>query len=337
MIQQPLEILLERTLQVRQNMFDPEHLSALRLFAGFYEGDPRLTTDIFASTLLLTAACKTVEEAGGLLDAAQRFYLERLPWLTCVVQKQRQADDPGLRRGRTSFGTEVSGMIIENGVHYALDLRMNQDASFYLDTRGLRTWLKDNASGSEVLNTFAYTGSLGVAALAGDAARILQVDRNARFLELARRSAILNHLDLGRMKLRAADVFSEIGNCKKTGQLFDLVLLDPPFFSVTEKGKVDLVSESTRLINKLRPLVKDGGRLVSINNALFLPGQEYYQSLEMLCRDGYLEIETILPVPQDVTGFADTVVARPPVDPVPFNHPTKIVIMRVRRKKDSPQ
>jgi len=64
----------------------------------------------------------------------------------------------------------------------------------------------------DVLNTFAYTGSLGVAALAGGAVHVLQVDRNGRFLELARRSAMANHLDLGRMKLRADDVFNEIGS-----------------------------------------------------------------------------------------------------------------------------
>jgi 23S rRNA (cytosine1962-C5)-methyltransferase len=158
------------------------------------------------------------------------------------------------------------------------------------------------------------------------------VDRNAKLLGLARRSAMLNRLDLGRMKLRAEDVFSAIGNFKKEGLLFDLVLLDPPFFSVTGKGKVDLVSESTRLINKLRPLIKDGGRLVAINNALFLSGQEYMRSLEALCQDGYLQIEQILPVPEDITGFAETIVSKPPVAPAPFNHPTKIVIMRVKRK-----
>ena len=335
MIRPPLETLLEKTLLARQGMLDPDHQSALRLFTGFYEGEPRLLADVFANTLLLTAACDSVEEASGLLDAAQRFYLERLPWLTCVVQKQRLANDPGLKRGRTSFGTEVSSEISENGIRFALDLRMNQDASFYLDTRGLRAWLKENANGLEVLNTFAYTGSLGVAALAGGAVQVIQVDRNARFLELARRSAMLNHLDLGRMKLRADDVFSELGSFKKAGQEFDLALLDPPFFSVTEKGKVDLVAESTRLINKLRPLIKDGGRLVSINNALFLPGKDYLQSLETICRDGYLEIEEILPVPEDITGFPETVMEKPPVDPTPFNHPTKIVVLRVHRKKDS--
>ena len=86
---------------------------------------------------------------------------------------------------------------------------------------------------------------------------------------------MLNHLDLGLMKLVANDIFSEIGWLKKGQHLFEVVILDPPFFSVTEKGKVDLVSESTRMLNKVRPLVQDSGYLIAINNALFLSGQEY--------------------------------------------------------------
>jgi 23S rRNA (cytosine1962-C5)-methyltransferase len=323
---------LEKAFKARMSLLDPDNQSALRLFAGFYEGEPRLLADIFASTLLLTAYCDSTNDAQDLLDVAQRFYQERLHCLSCVVQKQRLARNTSLKCGKISFGNESATSILENGIRYALELTTSQDASFYLDTRGLRAWLKENSQGLDVLNTFAYTGSLGVAALAGGATRVIQVDRNAKYLGLARRSAMLSSLDLGRMKLRAEDVFSEIGNCKKKGIFFDLVLLDPPFFSVTEKGKVNLVSESTRLINKLRPLIKDGGHLVAINNALFLSGQEYMQSLEELCHDGYLEIEQVLPIPEDITGFAETIVSKPPVDPVPFNHPTKIVVLRVRRK-----
>jgi 23S rRNA (cytosine1962-C5)-methyltransferase len=323
---------LDKAFSARQNLLDPNHQSALRLFTGFYEGEPRLLADIFAGTLLLTAYCDSTSDAQILLDTAQRFYRERISWLTCVVQKQRLAKDPVLKCGKISFGGKPAASIIENGIRYALELAINQDASFYLDTRALRAWLKENSHGLEVLNTFAYTGSLGVAALAGGAASVIQVDRSAKYLGLARRSAMLNRLDLGRMKLRADDVFSEIGNCKKKELCFDLALLDPPFFSVTGKGKVNLVSESTRLINKLRPLIKDGGRLVAINNALFLSGQEFMQSLEALCRDGYLEIVQIFPVPEDITGFAETIVSKPPVSPAPFNHPTKIVMMRVKRK-----
>jgi 23S rRNA (cytosine1962-C5)-methyltransferase len=323
---------LDKAFLARQSLIDPDYQSALRLFAGFYEGEPGLLADIFASTLLLTAYCDSTSDALVLLDAAQRFYQERIPLLSCVIQKQRLAKDTGLKRGKISFGCEPAASIRENGIRYALELTISQDASFYMDTRALRVWLKENSHGLKVLNTFAYTGSLGVAALAGGAARVIQVDRNAKILGLARRSAMLNRLDLGRMKLRAEDVFSEIGKYKKEGLFFDLALLDPPFFSVTEKGKVDMISESARLINKLRPLIKDGGRLVAINNALFLSGQEYMQSLEALCHDGYLEIEQMIPVPDDITGFSETIVSKPPVAPAPFNHPTKIVIMRVKRK-----
>jgi 23S rRNA (cytosine1962-C5)-methyltransferase len=323
---------LDKAFLARLSLLDPDNQSALRLFAGFYEGEPRLLADIFAGTLLLTAYCDSTGDAQVLLDAAQRFYQERIPWLSCVIQKQRPAKDTALRCGKISFGSEPAASIRENGIRYALELTVGQDASFYLDTRALRVWLKENSHGLDVLNTFAYTGSLGVAALAGGAARVVQVDRNAKTLGLARRSAMLSRLDLGRMKLRADDVFREIGNCKKRGLFFDLALLDPPFFSVTEKGKVDMVSESTRLINKLRPLIKDGGHLVAINNALFLPGREYLRSLESLCRDGWLEIERMLPVPEDITGFPETIVAKPPVSPDPFNHPTKIAILRVKRK-----
>jgi 23S rRNA (cytosine1962-C5)-methyltransferase len=267
------------------------------------------------------------------LSVAQDFLLAALPWIECVVQKQRQSDDPQARRGRVTFGVSPAQAIREHGVLYAIDLLMNQDASFYLDTRGLRRWLLDRAAGWQVLNTFAYTGSLGVAALAGGAAELIQVDRKARFLALARRSGSLNRLDIGKMKLCAADFFSEVAHLKRSGALFDCVILDPPYFSTTAKGTVNLVSESARLINKVRPLIKEDGWLVAINNALFLSGAEYLRGLERLCADGYLALESLIPVPPDVTGLPETRHAAPPVDPAPFNHPTKIAILRVKRKQ----
>ncbi|MGC1376808.1 MAG: SAM-dependent methyltransferase, partial [Anaerolineales bacterium] len=123
-----------------------------------------------------------------------------------------------------------------------------------------------------------------------------------------------------------------VNHLKRAGQTFDCVLLDPPFFAATPKGALDLQTDSARLINKVRPLVNDGGALVAINNALFLSGRDYLQTLEALCADGYLEIETLVPVPEDFSGYSQTRVGGPPVDPAPFNHATKIAILRVRRK-----
>ena len=93
-----------------------------------------------------------------------------------------------------------------------------------------------------------------------------------------------------------------------------------------------MAGQSVGLINKVRPLVKDGGSIVAINNALFLKGADYFASLEQLGQGGYLSIDGLIPVPPDFTGTADTRAAQPPVDSAPFNHPTKIAILKVRRR-----
>jgi len=209
---------------------------------------------------------------------------------------------------------------------------MNRDASFYLDMRNLRAWLIENMRGKTVLNTFAYTGSLGVAALAGGATRVVQHDLSRQFLNVAKTSYTLNGFLIRNQDFLAADFFSLVSKLKRTNQLFDCVIIDPPFFSTTSKGRVDQVNESARLINKVRPLVNDGGTLIAINNALYVSGQDYMQTLDDLCRDGYLNVKELVPVPQDFTGYPETRIGKPITDPAPFNHSTKIAILEVKRK-----
>lgn len=323
-----LEKNLERAVDARTALINLDQTTALRLFSGFYEGCPNLVADLYGRTLVLF----DYGETGEPLKVAQDYLLRKFPWITCVIQKTRAAHDPVQRRGVITFGDSPDNKICENGVWYALNLQMQQDASFYLDTRNLRRWLLDHAKDWQVLNMFAYTGSLGVAALAGGADRVVQGDHNRKFLALARQSAMLNQFDLSKMKTGAVDFFRQVAQFKQSGQLFDCVIVDPPFFSTTSKGTVDQVNESVRVINKVRPLIKDGGYLVAINNALFFSGAQYMDSLEKLCKDGYLSVEQLIPVPPDITGYPQTLVGNPPSDPAPFNHSTKIAVLRVKRR-----
>jgi 23S rRNA (cytosine1962-C5)-methyltransferase len=307
-------------------------MGVLRLFNGFYEGFPDLVADMYARTLVIYSHQRDLQTAQDLLHTVQLFFLRCLPQVDCVLQKFRYADTPDLRRGVVSYGSRPAEWIEEHGVKYALDLRLNQDASFYPDTRLLRAWLLQNSRGLRVLNMFAYTGSLGVASLAGGALQVHQVDLKSKYLEIARRSIALNEAPRGEMSLEAADFFSRVAFYKRQGTLFDLAILDAPFFSTTKKGSVDLAGQVVRLVNKLRPLVAHDGRLVVVNNALFLSGNEFFQSMQSLCTGGYLRIQQIIPIPEDITGDPTTVVREPPADPAPFNHPTKILVMGVERK-----
>src|SRR6266540_416272 len=110
----------------------------------------------------------------------------------------------------------------KNGANCSLviDLTMNRDASFYLDTRNLRQWLIKNMRGKSVLNTFAYTGSLGTAAMAGGASHVVQVDLNRQFLNLSKDSYTLNGFPIQKGDFIAADFFPAIGKFKRIGESF---------------------------------------------------------------------------------------------------------------------
>jgi len=322
--------LLENAIASRQVSFDASHESAFRLFNGFYEGYPDLALDIYGSTLVIHNYADDLTQNQNIIQEATTYLRTSLHWLRAGILKTRNSVIQAEKKGGLIFGDKLDKKIREHGVWYAIDLSMNRDASFYLDTRHLRKWLIENMRDKSVLNTFAYTGSLGVAATAGGASLVVQTDRNGLFLNLAKDSYSLNGFPIHKKDFIAQDFFPTVAKFKSTKQFFDCVIIDPPFFSTTAKGKVDLETDSIRLINKVRPLINDGGTLIAINNALFVSGQEYMQLLESLCKDGYLSIRELIPVPDDFIGLNP--VGKFITDPAPFNHSTKIAILDVRRK-----
>jgi 23S rRNA (cytosine1962-C5)-methyltransferase len=332
MISNSLFALLEKALEARAALFDARHESAFRLFNGFMEGEPTLVVDLYASTFVIHNYADDPAQGRSLVEQARQFLQEKFDWLRAGIEKTRNGKTPEEKRGQLLFGDKPDTKIKEHDVWYAIDLRMNRDASLYIDTRNLRKWLIENLRGKTVLNSFAYTGSLGVAALAGGAKRVVQHDRNRQFLNVAKTSYTLNSFPIHQQDFIAADFFTLVGQFKRTKGTFDCVIIDPPFFSTTSKGKVDQVNESARLINKVRPLINDGGILIAINNALYVSGKEYMQTLEELCKGGYLQIKELISIPEDFTGYPGTRVGIPITDPAPFNHSTKIAVLGVTRK-----
>lgn len=331
-----LQTILTACIQRRQNFFIPPNESAFRLFNGFLEGCPSLALDVYADTLVAYNYADPPESGAGHVAEAIELARVQLPWLGAAIVKSRYAASHEARRGLLAWGKQPARRVREHGVRYAINLQINQDASFYADTRNLRQWTLNNSRDKNILNTFAYTGSLGAAALAGGAACVVQLDRSRAFLNLAKETYTLNGFVIRKQDFLVADFFPVISRLRRENALFDGVFLDPPFFSSTGKGVVDQGLQAERLINKVRPLVRDGGWLAAVNNALFVSGRDYWATLEALCADGFLEIETLIPVPEDCAGYTQTRVASLPVDPTPFNHATKIAILRIKRKIDSP-
>lgn len=324
--------LLSNAITARNELFDSNHQRAFRLFNGFFEGSPDLVVDLYARTLVIHNYADSPDLIEPFLKDIEEYLTNQLPWVNTIVLKTRNTDKVEARKGIVIRGQKPDSRIYEHGVWYAIDLLLNRDTSFYLDTYNLRSWIIENLAGKTVLNTFAYTSSLGVAAQAAKAERVVNIDLNRNFLSIGKASYTLNGFPINKANFQSGDFWTQISRFKKTSETFDVVIVDPPFFATSNKGKIDLVLESHRIINKVRPLINNNGYLVAINNALFLSGADYYKSLETLCVDGYLAIEELIPVPDDFIGYKQTQVKSPIIDPTPFNHSTKIAVLKVRRK-----
>lgn len=322
---------LTQAIHARLPLLDERHETAVRLFNGFLEGCPELVVELFGETAVLTNHAEPPEELDEVVTAVQQLLRDQLPWLQAILLKTRHGSDEA-KRGVLLWGGPLTSKIREQGVRYALDLTLNQDASFYLDTRQVRRWALANLAGKAVLNTFAYTGSLGVAAAAAGASRVLQTDLNKRFLNVAKTSYTLNGFPIDKKMFQAGDFWRQMNQFKRAGAQFDCVFLDPPFFSQTAAGTVDLNAGLGRLVNKVRPLLKHGGHIIAINNALFVSGADYLAELQTLCADGYVAIEQFIPVPEDCTGYPHTQTTPPITDPAPFNHSTKIALLKIFHK-----
>lgn len=328
-----LESLFQKCLEAREGDASLGSTDVYRLFNGYAEGLPGLVVDRFTDTILISNHARKPEELVQAVELYSRFIKNSLPQVSSVLVKSRHSPDVELKKGQLIFGSALPESVCENGIRYAVDLRLNQDDSFYPDTRNLRLWLKENSQGKTVLNCFAYTGTLGIAALSGGARSLTQTDLNENALAVSECSYALNQFTQP-MRTLASDYFKVAAALKNQNALFDLVIIDAPFFSRTRHGKVDLLNEWSRLINKARPLVAHEGYMVVINNALFTPGSQVMKEIEEMSTSGFVKFEQSIPVPADITGYPDTIVSRPSIDPAPFNHPTKISILSITRKDE---
>ncbi len=157
--------------------------------------------------------------------------------------------------------------VAELGVRYRIDLDASATSSgLFLDQRETRReLLTRDLRGRTVLNTFAHTGSLSVAAaLAG--AETLTLDLSPNYLDWARDNLRANALDPEDHDFVFGDALEWLERFAKRGRTFDVVLVDPPSSSTPRKrGRGRWVAE-----RDLHLLVERAARVVAPGGSLFV-------------------------------------------------------------------
>ena len=135
----------------------------------------------------------------------------------------------GVLRGTLPDNVEV----VENGLHFIVDVAGGQKTGFYLDQRDNRALTETLARDKDVLNCFCYTGGFSLYALRGGAKSVLSIDASAEALRIAEENVTRNGLDPSHAEWLEADVFQALRTLRDQGRKFDLIILDPPKFAPT--------------------------------------------------------------------------------------------------------
>ncbi|MDD3173936.1 MAG: class I SAM-dependent rRNA methyltransferase, partial [Herbinix sp.] len=165
------------------------------------------------------------------------------------------------------FDTKVE--ILENGVKYYVDVAEGQKTGFFLDQKYNRAAVARLCKGARVLDCFTHTGSFALNAGLGGAREVIGVDASELGVAQATENAALNGLS-NTVKFLAADVFDLLPEYEKKGELFDVVILDPPAFTKSKNSVKNAIKGYREINLRAMKLVKDGGFLATCSCSHFM-------------------------------------------------------------------
>ncbi|QFJ55188.1 class I SAM-dependent rRNA methyltransferase [Pseudobutyrivibrio xylanivorans] len=165
------------------------------------------------------------------------------------------------------FDTNVE--IVENGVHYMVDVVNGQKTGFFLDQKYNRLSIQRLCKDKRVLDCFTHMGTFALNAGLGGAAEVTGLDISDFAVAQATANAKLNGLD-STVKFRQANVLDELPKLAEAGEKFDVVILDPPAFTKSREATKNAIKGYREINMKGLKLVKDGGYLATCSCSHFM-------------------------------------------------------------------
>ena len=166
-----------------------------------------------------------------------------------------------------AFDTNVE--IVENGVHYMVDVANGQKTGFFLDQKYNRLAMQRICKGKKVLDCFTHMGTFALNAGIVGAADVTGLDISEYAVSQAEANARLNHLE-NTVHFRQANVLDELPKLAQAGEKYDVVILDPPAFTKSREATKNAIKGYREINMKGLKLVKDGGYLATCSCSHFM-------------------------------------------------------------------
>lgn len=254
-----------------------------RLFHGrgrCYPGYEQLIIDQLPPVVIIRLFS---EHPAELIDALNQYFLQLdspfKPDALVVQHRYRRENSIEVLWNNGGDDLNQSLTVTELGLKYSVQPLKNQNSGLFLDMREGRRWVKQNSQAKRVLNLFSYTCGFSVAAMAGGADGVVNLDMSRGALSTGRQNHRLNQQSVDRVKFLGHDLFRSWGKLKREGP-YDLVIIDPPSF---QRGSFVATDDYRKVLKRLPDLTADGGEVLLCLNYPQLGSDFLMQLVEDCC------------------------------------------------------
>ncbi|MGD6735723.1 class I SAM-dependent methyltransferase [Photobacterium leiognathi subsp. mandapamensis] len=285
---------LNQAQSLRDILAARDGLTGYRLIAAESDGLPGITIDRYQNFLvcqLLSAGAEAQRDV--LIEALQHCYPECSIYERSDVAVRKKE---GLKqRTGVLHGDEPPQFVTieENGVKINVDIMGGHKTGFYLDQRDSREASVKYVNGKRVLNCFCYTGGFGLYALKGGAKEVVNVDVSQHALDTALKNAQDNGYPVENAQFLNADVFKLLREYRDRGELFDVVIMDPPKFAESKSQLVG-ACRGYKDINMLAmQILKPGGTLLTYSCSGLMDNNLFQKIIADAALDAHRDVQFI--------------------------------------------
>ena len=270
--------------EYRKTVLTEPDLGACRIVFGEADFLPGITIDKYEDVLVVESLALGIDRfKETIIDELKKVLAEDRIAIRGVYERSdaRERKKEGLPQHKgfigDAFDTDVE--IVENGIHYMVDVVNGQKTGFFLDQKYNRLAMQKICRGKKVLDCFTHMGTFALNAGYGGASSVLGLDISEYAVEQARANAKLNHLD-SIVSFKAANVFDELPRLVEEGEKYDVVILDPPAFTKSREATKKAVKGYREINMKGLKLVSDGGYLATCSCSHFMTQELFTKTVK---------------------------------------------------------
>jgi 23S rRNA (cytosine1962-C5)-methyltransferase len=226
---------------------------AFRLVNAEGDGLPGFTVDVYGGFLVVSVPSRGLLPLGRTLgESALEVGRERGQlWRGAVIKvRGKDPQDRSAREEVLGESPPKKLVVRERGVPFEVHLLGALNVGLFTDMREHRRGIGRFTAGRRVLNTFAYTGALSVAAALAGASEVTSVDLSTGVLAWAEENFRLSGLDPKdpRFRFEASDVRRFLERALEQKLEYDTIIFDPPTVSAARASSWSMKRDYPDLI-----------------------------------------------------------------------------------------